>query len=104
LSELLRIIILLPILLIAIIIHEFSHGKVAQYLGDPTAQNMGRLSLDPRVHIDPFGTIILPLLLMAGGSPIIFGMAKPVPVNPNYFKDPRRGMMYVGLARRPTSP
>lgn len=97
-NEISKIIYLLPILIVAVIIHEYAHGKVAEYLGDPTARNMGRLTLNPKAHIDPFGSILLPLLLIAANSPIIFGMAKPVPVNPSYFKNPRKGMMYVGLA------
>lgn len=97
-NELSRLIITLPALLVGVIFHEYSHGKVAELLGDPTARNAGRLSFNPIVHIDPFGSIILPISLIAMGSPIIFGSAKPVPINPNYFKDPKRGMMYVGIA------
>lgn len=97
-SNLSTILVLLPILIISVVAHEYSHGRVAEYLGDPTARMMGRLSLNPIVHIDPFGSILLPLLLIAAGSPFIFGMAKPVPINPVHFKDPRKGMMYVGLA------
>lgn len=85
-------------LLIAVIIHEYAHGRMAELLGDPTARQRGRLSLNPLIHIDPFGSILLPLLLIASGSPIVFGMAKPVPINPAYFPQPRQGMMYVGLA------
>jgi Zn-dependent protease len=98
LNELSRLIITLPALLIGVIFHEYAHGKVAELLGDPTARNAGRLSFNPIVHIDPFGSIILPIALIATGSPIIFGSAKPVPINPNYFKDPKRGMVYVGIA------
>ncbi len=97
-NELSRLIITLPALLIGVIFHEYAHGKVAELLGDPTARNAGRLSFNPIVHIDPFGSIILPIALIATGSPIIFGSAKPVPINPNYFKDPKRGMVYVGIA------
>lgn len=81
----------------AIILHEVSHGFVAWKLGDPTAKAAGRLSLNPLKHIDPFGTVVLPLLLMAANMPI-FGYAKPVPYNPQYFEDRRKGDFYVGLA------
>ena len=81
----------------AIVLHEVSHGFAAYKLGDPTAKSMGRLSLNPIKHIDPFGTIIMPLLLMVMGWPV-FGYAKPVPYNPMYFKDKRRGDLIVGLA------
>lgn len=81
----------------AIVLHEVSHGFAAYKLGDPTAKSMGRLSLNPLKHIDPFGTVIMPLLLMVMGWPV-FGYAKPVPYNPMYFKDKRRGDLIVGLA------
>ncbi len=84
-------------LLPAIILHEISHGWVAYRLGDPTAKNAGRLSLNPIRHIDLFGTIILPALLILV-SGFGFGYAKPVPINPNYFKDYRRGMFLTGIA------
>ncbi|MBN2847603.1 MAG: site-2 protease family protein [Coriobacteriia bacterium] len=81
----------------AIVLHEVSHGYVSYRLGDPTAKRMGRLSLNPIKHVDPFGTILLPLLLWFGGGPI-FGYAKPVPINPGYYRDYRKGMMLTGLA------
>ncbi len=81
----------------AIVLHEVSHGYVSYRLGDPTAKMRGRLSLNPIKHVDPFGTVLLPLLLWACGAPI-FGYAKPVPINPNYYKDYRKGMMLTGLA------
>lgn len=80
-----------------IVVHEVAHGFAAYKLGDPTAKAAGRLSLNPIKHIDPFGTVILPLLLMILHWPI-FGYAKPVPYNPTYFKDPRRGDAITGLA------
>ena len=88
----------LAIFLFAIIIHEFSHGWVAYKLGDPTAKYAGRLTLNPMAHIDPFGMILLPLILTMMGSPVIFGWAKPVPVNFWNLKNPRRDMIWVGLA------
>ncbi|MGI6591487.1 MAG: site-2 protease family protein [Eggerthellaceae bacterium] len=81
----------------AIVLHEVSHGFMAYKLGDPTAKSAGRLSLNPLKHIDPFGTVILPLILMAANMPI-FGYAKPVPYNPQYFEDRRKGDFMVGLA------
>lgn len=81
----------------AIILHEISHGYVARLLGDPTAERAGRLSLNPIRHIDPFGTLILPALLALAGWPI-FGYAKPVPINPYFFKNYRWGMLLTGLA------
>lgn len=81
----------------AIVLHEVAHGYAAAKLGDPTAKNRGRLSLNPLKHIDPFGTVIMPLMLMAMGGPV-FGFAKPVPYNPSYFKNVRKGEAIVGLA------
>lgn len=77
--------------------HEVAHGYAAYKLGDPTAKRAGRLSLNPLKHIDPFGTVILPLMLMVLHMPI-FGYAKPVPYNPSYFKDPRKGDAITGFA------
>lgn len=81
----------------ALVLHEVAHGFAAYKLGDPTAKRAGRLSLNPLHHIDPFGTVILPLILMFFKMPVI-GYAKPVPYNPVYFKDPRKGDLIVGLA------
>ncbi len=87
----------IAILAPAIILHEIAHGWVAYKLGDPTAKNLGRLTINPLKHIDPFGTIILPLLLWWQGlTPI--GWAKPVPINPRNLFSPKRDMMWVGLA------
>lgn len=82
----------LPIL-IAITFHEVSHGFIANKLGDPTAKMMGRLTLNPIVHIDLFGTILMPvILLVATSGQFVFGYAKPVPINPMNFKNPKRDM------------
>ena len=81
----------------ALVLHEVAHGFAAYKLGDPTAKSQGRLSINPLKHIDPFGTVALPLLLMVMNMPI-FGYAKPVPYNPNYFKDPRRDDAITGFA------
>ena len=86
--------------LFSIVIHEVAHGWVAYRLGDPTAKYMGRLTLNPIPHIDPLGTIILPLILIVLGGPV-FGWAKPVPFNPQNFHphvNIRRGSMWVALA------
>lgn len=81
----------------ALTLHEVAHGFAAYKLGDPTAKRQGRLSLNPLKHIDPFGTVILPLMLMLLHWPI-FGYAKPVPYNPGYFKDKRKGDFITGIA------
>jgi len=86
----------IPILL-AIILHEVSHGWVADRLGDSTARYSGRLTLNPAAHIDLFGTIILPLVLLISGG-FIFGYAKPVPINPYNLRNPRRDIIWVSLA------
>jgi Zn-dependent protease len=92
-----RIAISLVPLMIAIVFHEVSHGLVARKLGDPTAAERGRLTLNPLKHVDPFGTVILPLLLAISHAPI-FGWAKPVPVDYRRLKNPRRDMVLVALA------
>lgn len=91
---------ILVILFFSIVIHEIAHGSVALYLGDPTAKNEGRLSLNPLKHIDFFGTILLPLLLLVAtlGRGPIFGWAKPVPVNPFNFRDQKWGVLKVSIA------
>lgn len=81
----------------ALVLHEMAHGFAAYKLGDPTAKRQGRLSPNPARHIDPFGTVILPLCLFAMNLPV-FGYAKPVSYNPAYFENPRKGEMVVGLA------
>ena len=87
----------------AIVLHEVSHGYVASRLGDPTARNHGRLTLNPLAHVDPVGTILVPVglailrFLLAWPTPL-FGWAKPVPINPANFRNPLRGMLYVALA------
>ena len=86
-------------ILIAITFHEVSHGFVAYRLGDPTAKVMGRLTLNPLAHIDPFGTVLLPvLLLIFTQGQFVFGYAKPVPINPMNFKNPKRDMAISAAA------
>lgn len=81
----------------AIVLHEVGHGYAAYRLGDPTAKQAGRLTLNPLAHVDPFGTVVLPAMLMLAHAPV-FGYAKPVPYNPMYFEDKRKGDVIVGLA------
>jgi Zn-dependent protease len=84
-------------LIFAIVFHEVSHGLVAKRLGDPTAAERNRLSLNPLRHVDPFGTLVLPLILALSHAPI-FGWARPVPVDYRRLKNPRRDMVLVALA------
>ncbi|RUM88927.1 MAG: site-2 protease family protein [Thermodesulfatator sp.] len=91
LPDLWGLLLLAPPLLTAIVFHELAHGWVAWRLGDPTAKLAGRLTLNPLKHLDPIGTLVL-VLTQA------IGWARPVPVNPRYFRNPRRDMMWVGLA------
>ncbi|MFQ6613981.1 MAG: site-2 protease family protein, partial [Fidelibacterota bacterium] len=83
-------VILLPLIIFALSFHEFAHGWMAYRFGDPTALHQGRLTLNPLAHLDPFGTLVLYL--------VGFGWAKPVPVNPGYFRRPQTGMAIVGVA------
>jgi len=85
-------------LIIAITFHEAAHGFVAHALGDNTAFDRGRVSFNPLVHIDPFGTLILPAMLLLAHSPFLFGYAKPVPVNFGALRHPRIDMVWVALA------
>ena len=84
------LILLIPVILLALSVHEFSHGLAAYRLGDPTAKYAGRLTLNPLSHLDPIGTL---MLFLVG-----FGWAKPVPVDPRHFANPKRGMLRVALA------
>ena len=92
------IIITLVVLLFSAVIHEVCHGVMAYRLGDDTAKTMGRLTLNPIPHLDPFGSILLPLFLLWAGSPVIFGAAKPVPVNFFNLRNPKRDTALVSLA------
>jgi len=94
---------LIIILIFSVIIHEIAHGAVAYYLGDPTAKLAGRLTLNPIKHLDAFGSVILPVILiiassLSGGGGVIFGWAKPVPINPLNFRDKKYGEAKVSLA------
>lgn len=92
-----QVIFQLIILLFSVVIHEVSHGTVANYLGDPTAKNEGRLTLNPLAHLDLWGSFLVPLFLaLAGFTP--FGWAKPVPYNPYNLRDQKKGPAMIGLA------
>ena len=88
---------LLPVVT-AITLHEAAHGWVADRLGDDTARRLGRVSFNPVRHIDPFGTLVLPGILLLLGSPFLFGWAKPVPVAFHRLRHPKRDMVWVALA------
>jgi len=97
------LIVVLIILIFSIIIHECAHGIVAEHYGDSTARDMGRITLNPIPHIDPIGSLLLPgimilMSLIGHSSPIIFGWAKPVPINPYNLNDPQKNMMGIGVA------
>ena len=92
------ILLTLPIFLISVVIHEYAHGWMAYKLGDPTAKHAGRLTLNPLVHIDPMGTVFLPLMLVAMKSAIVFGWAKPVPINFSLLRNPKQDMLWVSIA------
>jgi Zn-dependent protease len=96
--HLLEMALMAVVLLFSIVVHEVAHGFVALKNGDPTARMLGRLTLNPIPHIDPIGTVLLPLLLLFSGVGIIFGWAKPVPVNPLNFRNYRWGEITVSAA------
>jgi len=87
-----------PGLALGVILHEYAHGFIAYKNGDPTAKNYGRLTVNPMAHIDLFGSILLPIVLILLNSGIVFGYAKPVPINPRYFRNYRKGMRNTSLA------
>jgi len=84
--------------IIAITVHEAAHAFAAYRCGDTTAKDEGRLSLNPVDHIDPFGTVILPILLLISNSPVMFGWAKPVPIDPRNLRDPKTDEYWISLA------
>ncbi len=93
-----EIVIGLPVLLFSISFHEAAHGLVAWKLGDDTARRMGRVSLDPFRHLDLFGSVLLPLLMLFSGFGVVFGYAKPTPVNVNRLRRPKRDFSLVAAA------
>ncbi len=92
------IIAILFIVFFSIVLHEFCHGNAAYLNGDNTAKMMGRLTFNPISHIDPISTLFLPIMLILIRSPIVIGMAKPIPVNPYNFRNYDKGLLNVGLA------
>jgi Zn-dependent protease len=88
----------LPVLLLAVVVHEFAHGYAALRQGDDTAYTLGRVSMNPIRHIDPLGSIIVPLLLWISKAGFLLGWARPVPVNPRNYRNYRRGDIIVSLA------
>lgn len=87
----------IAVLLLSVIIHEVSHGLMAERLGDPTARRMGRITLNPLPHIDLWGSIIIPAFMLITGG-FLIGWAKPVPIDPRYFKDPMRDFAVTAMA------
>jgi len=97
-QQLTGFLLLFPLFVLAVVVHEVSHGWAALGLGDRTALEAGRLTLNPLRHVDPIGTLLLPVFLQMINAPFVFGWAKPVPVNPLSFRCPRQGMLWVGAA------
>lgn len=97
-SQVFEAVLRLMALAVAVVFHEVAHGFIAWRLGDPTAREAERLTLNPFAHVDILGSIVLPMVLIFSGSPVLLGWAKPVPFNPNYFRNPRKGIMLVALA------
>lgn len=95
---LLQLAVTAPVLLFSMTFHEVSHGYMAYRLGDKTAKNLKRLSLNPLQHLDPLGSLMLAVTFLFSNGAMLFGWAKPVPVNPGYFKSHQYGMMWVGMA------
>lgn len=93
-----KIVITLVVLGISVIVHEVAHGYIAYRLGDPTAKIAGRLTLNPTPHIDPVGTILFPVICLVLNFSFFFAWAKPVPVNPTYFKNPKKDDILVAIA------
>jgi Zn-dependent protease len=91
LSSIQELILIIPVLLLSLSFHEYAHGKVSNLLGDPTPKIMGRLTLNPLAHLDLMGSLVLIITRR-------IGWAKPVPINPSYYKNPRKGMLLVGIA------
>jgi Zn-dependent protease len=96
-NQLLDSVLFIALLVPAVILHEVAHGWAAERLGDPTARRAGRITLNPIRHVDPFGSLLMPAMLALAGQPV-WGWARPVPVNPGYFRRPTQGMALVSLA------
>ncbi len=93
-----RFLLSITALMMAVTLHEVAHGWVAWRMGDPTARAAGRLTLNPLRHLDPMGSVVLPLMLFVLGAPFLFGYARPVPVNFHNLRDPKKGTILVGAA------
>jgi len=93
-----QFLIISPLLIVSLVLHELAHGWVAYLLGDPTAKEHGRLTLNPIAHMDTWGTLMLAGSYLLSGGTAFLGWAKPVPVDPRHFKDGQRGMAWVGVA------
>jgi len=93
-----EMILVFPVFILSIVVHECAHGLVALWNGDPTARDQGRLTLNPLPHVDPLGSVILPGLLLLFNAPILFGWAKPVPINWSNLRHPRNDQLKVALA------
>lgn len=92
------LLLLLPLLLLSVVVHEVAHGAAAEWWGDPTARMLGRITLNPIPHVDVFGSIVVPGLLLLSGAGFLFGWAKPVPVTPQNYRDRKWGDITVSLA------
>ena len=97
-SLLLQFLVILPVLVGSLVLHELAHGATAAALGDPTARRLGRLTLNPLAHLDTWGTVMLVVTFLASNGGFFFGWAKPVPITPSLLRAPRRDMMLVGAA------
>lgn len=86
------------VLIMSVVVHEFAHGYTAYLLGDNTAKNSGRLTLNPLKHLDPFGSVILPLLLVFANAGFVIGWARPVPYNPTNLRNEKKGTLLVAIA------
>jgi Zn-dependent protease len=92
------LILFLPVLLFSVVLHEYAHGWMARRQGDDTAYMLGRLTLNPIPHIDPIGSVLVPVMLIVANAPFVLGWAKPVPVNPRNYRNYKRGDILVSLA------
>jgi Zn-dependent protease len=97
-NSLSTLVLVLPVLLLAVVLHEWAHARVAVWQGDPTPAMLGRLTLNPLPHIDPIGSIVVPIVLWLLPGSFLFGWAKPVPINSRNFKNYRKGDILVSLA------
>lgn len=93
-----RVVIFMPAFLAALVVHEYAHAWMAYRFGDKTSEWQGRLTLNPASHMDPFGTVVFPLISIASGANVFFGWAKPVPIDPRQFSHYRKGMFWVSFA------